>query len=154
MLRVIKFQRQSYPAKPLIEKSDCKSCHTIDQKSAGPAYKDVAAKYKGQTSAIDLLAAKVVKGGAGVWGTTEMAAHPQIAVEDAKKMVEYVLSLGAPKTEKKLPLSGTAMTGNETDGAYVLAATYFDKGSDKVPSLSSASSIALRSGLLGASQVE
>ena len=44
------------------------------------------------------LAAKVVKGGAGVWGTTEMAAHPQIAVEDAKKMVEYVLSLGEPKT--------------------------------------------------------
>ena len=65
---------------------------------------------KAQTGAIDLLAAKVVKGGAGVWGTTEMAAHPQIAVEDAKKMVEYILSLGEPKTEKKLPLSGTAIT--------------------------------------------
>jgi cytochrome c551/c552 len=65
LLRVIKCQRQSYPAKALIEKSDCKSCHTIDQKSAVPAYKDVAAKYKGQTGAIDLLAAKVVKGGSG-----------------------------------------------------------------------------------------
>jgi cytochrome c len=142
------------PGKALIEKSDCKSCHIIDQKSAGPSYKDIAAKYKGQTGAIDLLAAKVVKGGAGVWGTTEMAAHPQIPVEDAKKMVEFILSLAETKTEKKFPLSGTVTPGNETDGAYVLAATYFDKGADKTPSLSASSSIALRSGLLGANQVD
>ncbi|HEX6891900.1 MAG TPA: carbohydrate-binding protein, partial [Chryseolinea sp.] len=96
----------------------------------------------------------IVKGGAGVWGTTEMAAHPQIAVEDAKKMVEYILSLGEVKKEKKLPLSGTAIPGNETDGAYILSATYFDKGADKVPSLSASSSVALRSGMLGASQVD
>jgi cytochrome c len=142
------------PGKALIEKSDCKSCHIIDQKSAGPSYKDVAGKYKGQTGAVDLLAAKIVKGGAGVWGTTEMAAHPQIAVEDAKKMVEYILSLGEEKKEKRLPLAGSAIPGKETDGAYILSATYFDKGADKVPSLSASSSIALRNGMLGANQVD
>lgn len=142
------------PGKALIEKSDCKSCHMIDQKSAGPAYKDVAAKYKGQTNAVDVLAAKVIKGGAGVWGTTEMAAHPQVSVDDAKKMVEFVLSLAETKVEKKLPLSGTAVTGKETDGAYVLAASYFDKGADGIPSLSGTSSVVLRSSLLGANQVD
>ncbi|MBA4058083.1 MAG: hypothetical protein C0490_25420, partial [Marivirga sp.] len=116
------------PGKVLIEKSDCKSCHTIDQKSAGPAYKDVAAKYKTQTNAIGLLAAKIIKGGAGVWGTTEMAAHPQISVDDAKKMVEYILSLGEDKVERKLPLSGSVIAGKEEDGVYILTATYFDKG--------------------------
>jgi cytochrome c len=142
------------PGKALIEKSDCKSCHIMDQKSAGPSYKDVAAKYRAQTSAVDVLAAKIVKGGSGVWGTTEMAAHPQIAVEDAKKMVEYILSLGETKVEKKLPLSGTATPGNEGDGAYILAATYYDKGADNVSSLSATSSLALRSGMLGASQAD
>ena len=141
------------PGKALIEKSDCKSCHIIDQKSAGPAYNDVAAKYKGQTGAVDLLAAKIVKGGSGVWGTIEMAAHPQIAVDDAKKMVEYILSLGEPKTVKSLPLSGTAVTGKEEDGAYILTATYFDKGAGTIPSLSTTHSVALRSAMLDASQV-
>lgn len=142
------------PGMALIEKSDCKSCHTIDQKSAGPSYKAVASKYKTQTGAIDVLAAKIIKGGAGVWGTTEMAAHPQISVEDAKQMVEYILSLGKNKVEKKLPMSGTVVPGKEEDGAYVLTATYFDKGADKIPSLSSSASIALRSSMLNATQVD
>ncbi len=142
------------PGKVLIEKSDCKSCHTIDQKSAGPAYKDIAAKYKAQTGAIDLLAAKIIKGGAGVWGTTEMAAHPQISVDDAKKMVDYILSLGDDKVEKKLPLSGTVAAGREEDGAYILTATYFDKGVDKVPALSASDAVVLRSGLLNANQAD
>ena len=141
------------PGKMLIENSDCKSCHMIDQKSAGPSYKDVAGKYKTKTEAIDLLAAKIVKGGAGVWGTTEMAAHPQIKVEDAKKMVEYILSLSENKVERKLPLSGTAIPGAEEDGAYVLTATYHDRGVDKIPSLASSNAIALRTGMLNANQV-
>ncbi|SHG49415.1 cytochrome c [Chryseolinea serpens] len=142
------------PGKVLIEKSDCKSCHIIDQKSAGPSYKMVAEKYKGDEKAVGLLAAKVIKGGAGVWGTTEMAAHPQVSVDDAKKMVEYVLSLSESKVVKKLPLSGSATPGKEEDGAYILTATYFDKGADKVPALAGTTAIALRSPVLGAEQMD
>ena len=112
------------PGKGLMEKSDCKSCHLIDQKSAGPSYKDVAAKYVSQKGAVELLAAKIIKGGAGVWGTTEMAAHPQISDADAIKMVEYILSLADAKAAKKLPLAGAATPGKEADGVYVLTATY------------------------------
>lgn len=101
-----------------------------------------------------MLAAKIIKGGAGVWGTTEMAAHPQISVEDAKKMVEYVLSLGEDRVSKKLPLSGAAMPGKEEDGAYILTATYHDKGTDGIPSLSSTDAIALRSNKLTAGQAD
>ncbi|MEJ7645498.1 MAG: ThuA domain-containing protein [Chryseolinea sp.] len=142
------------PGKMLIEKSDCKSCHMIDQKSAGPAYKDVAMKYKSQTGAVDALAAKVIKGGGGVWGTTEMAAHPQISIDDASKMVEYVLSLSREKTEKMLPLSGTVTPGKESDGAYVLTATYFDKAQNNIPSISSSDAVVLRSGMLSANSAE
>ncbi len=142
------------PGKVLLEKSDCKSCHITDQKSAGPSYKDIAAKYKADATAVNMLAAKIIKGGAGVWGTTEMAAHPQVSVEDAKKMVEYIISLDENKVVKKLPLSGAAIPGKEQDGAYILTATYFDKGAGGIPVLSSSDAIALRSGLLNPNQAD
>lgn len=141
------------PGKALIAQSDCKACHIIDQKSAGPAYKDIAGKYKGQKDAVNVLAAKVIKGGAGVWGTTEMAAHPQITVDDAQKMVEYILSLADGKAQRKLPLNGSVTPGKETDGAYVLTATYYDKMQGEVPSLSASDAVVLRSNILSANAV-
>lgn len=83
--------------KALIGKSDCLACHKIEEKLVGPAYKDVAKKYKPTKANIDLLAGKIVKGGTGVWGQIPMSPHPQVPVEDAKKMVVYILSLNAAK---------------------------------------------------------
>ncbi|HEY9047388.1 MAG TPA: ThuA domain-containing protein [Ohtaekwangia sp.] len=140
------------PGKALIGKSDCKSCHIIDQRSAGPSYKEVAAKYKTQTDAIDRLAAKIIKGGAGIWGDTEMAAHPQVSVEEAKEMVRYILSLGDEKAAKKLPLNGVATTGKENQGAYLLTASYHDKGANNIPSIGSTATLVLRSPMLKADQ--
>jgi cytochrome c len=140
------------PGKSLIDKSDCKSCHLIDQRSAGPGYKEVAAKYEKQKDAVDYLAAKIIKGGAGVWGTTEMAAHPQISVDDAKKMVDYILSLNKEQTAKSLPLASTVTPGKEEDGAYILTATYFDKGGQDVPSIPASGTAILRGPMLGPDQ--
>ncbi|HEY0655421.1 MAG TPA: ThuA domain-containing protein [Chryseosolibacter sp.] len=140
------------PGKALIDNSDCKSCHLLDQRSAGPGYKEVAAKYAKQKDATEYLAAKIIKGGAGVWGTTEMAAHPQISVEDATKMVEYILSLNQVKTATSLPLAGTATPGKEEDGAYILTASYFDKGGKDVPSIPGQGAAVLRGPTLGADQ--
>lgn len=80
--------------KQLIKGSDCFTCHAIDQKKIGPSYKDVAKKYKGQDQMIDQLAQKIIKGGSGVWGIQRMTAHPQLSLDDARKMVRAVLSLG------------------------------------------------------------
>jgi cytochrome c len=142
------------PGKVLIEKSDCKSCHLIDQKSAGPSYKDVAAKYASQPEAVAYLSTKIIKGGSGVWGTTEMAAHPQISDADASKMVEYILSLADSKEKRNLPLSGTVTPGKEEDGVYVLTATYTDKQINNIPSLSSTDAIVLRSSFLRPNQID
>ncbi len=142
------------PGKVLMEKSDCKSCHLIDQKSAGPSYKDVAAKYNSQKDASVYLATKIIKGGSGVWGTTEMAAHPQITDADATKMVAYILSLADAKAPSKLPTSGTVTPGRETDGVYVLTATYGDKPVNNLPSLSATDALILRSAFLRANEVD
>lgn len=138
------------PGKKLIDASDCKSCHLIDQRSAGPSYKEVATKYEKDKNANDVLAAKIIKGGAGVWGTTEMAAHPQISVDDAKKMVDYILTLNKEQTTKSLPLKGTVTPGKEEDGVYMLTASYFDKGANNTPSIPAQHAAILRSPFLKA----
>lgn len=77
----------------LAQKSGCTACHSVDKKIVGPAYKDVAAKYRGDKSAEAKLITKVEKGGSGVWGQIPMPPNPQVKPEDVKKLVEWVLSL-------------------------------------------------------------
>ena len=77
----------------LVAKSDCFTCHKLTEKAIGPAYADIAAKYMGNQTAIDSLPGKIIKGGAGIWGTVPMTPHPTIPQEDAKAMVTYVMSI-------------------------------------------------------------
>ena len=76
----------------LATSKNCMACHAMDKKRVGPAFKDIAAKYKADKSAADKLAIKVMQGGAGVWGPVPMPANPQVSQADAKKLVAWVLS--------------------------------------------------------------
>lgn len=76
----------------LAKKYNCLACHTVDKKSVGPAYKDVAKKYKGQNAAAQ-LEQKVKKGGAGVWGQVPMPPNPAVPDGDLKKLVDWILKL-------------------------------------------------------------
>ena len=76
----------------LATSKNCMACHTVDKKVVGPAYKDVAAKYKGDKTAADKLATKIIKGGSGAWGAIPMPANPQVSEADAKKLVAWVLA--------------------------------------------------------------
>jgi cytochrome c len=79
-------------AEALAQKSGCLACHSVSQKVLGPAYKDVAAKYKGDKGAEAKLIEKVKKGGSGVWGPIPMPANsPQVKDADIKTIVEWVL---------------------------------------------------------------
>ena len=71
----------------------CMACHTVDRKVIGPAFKDVAARYKDQKGAADMLAAKILKGGSGAWGPVPMPANTQVSEADAKKLAAWVLTL-------------------------------------------------------------
>lgn len=113
----------------LMKGSDCFTCHRVGQKLIGPSYNDVATKYKGADDAkITELANKVIKGGAGNWGTVPMKAHPEITLENAKKMVQWVLSQsgaaeaapGATTTTPGATPSTTPATTTPTRNAVVL----------------------------------
>lgn len=77
----------------LAKSKNCMACHAADKKLVGPAYKDIAKKYAGNAKAVDMLAAKILKGGSGVWGAIPMPANPQVNEADAKKLATWVLSL-------------------------------------------------------------
>jgi cytochrome c len=79
--------------KGLLAKSDCLACHKIEGKLVGPGYNDVAKKYPASEANYDMLAKKIIAGGSGNWGTMAMSPHPTLAPADAKKMVQYILSL-------------------------------------------------------------
>jgi cytochrome c len=76
----------------LATSKNCMACHAVDKKVVGPSYKDVAAKYKGDKTAADKLATKIIKGGSGAWGAIPMPANPQVNEADAKKLATWVLS--------------------------------------------------------------
>jgi len=76
----------------LATKSGCLACHAVDHKVIGPAYKDVAAKYKGDAGAAAKLYAKVKAGGGGVWGPIPMPPNAQVSDKDIKTLVDWVLT--------------------------------------------------------------
>ena len=77
----------------LVAKSGCFTCHKVDQQFNGPAYTAIAARYPKNEQVLDSLSQKIIKGGVGNWGTIPMQPNPQISADDAKLMVEYILSL-------------------------------------------------------------
>jgi len=75
----------------LLTKYNCQGCHQVDKKVVGPSYKEVAAKYASDGSALAKLEQKVKSGGGGVWGAIPM---PPTSVPDGdlKTLVEWILA--------------------------------------------------------------
>ena len=120
----------------LIAQSDCKACHQLNAASVGPTYEAIAKKYATDSKAIPYLAGKIINGGGGVWGDIAMAAHPQLAGDEAEQMVKYILSLaGSGSSTPQVPLAGTyAFDKHQPEqfsGSYIFTATYTDKGERK-----------------------
>ena len=146
-----KFSEATYlgAGKTLLEKSDCNSCHFVDKKSVGPAFVDVAKRYKGDANAVASLSNKIIKGGGGVWGDAIMTAHPQLSASDTQEMVKYILTLSNKPTEAPLlPTKGTVTPGKDQKGNLVLQASYKDKGANGLPPQTSAQTLVLRNPLL------
>ena len=77
----------------LAKKSACTACHAVDKKVVGPAFKEVAAKYRNDKGADAKLADKVKKGSVGVWGQVPMPPNAAVSDADAKTLVKWILSM-------------------------------------------------------------
>ena len=77
----------------LAKAKNCMTCHKVDTKLIGPSYKEVAAKYAGQKDAVAYLSEKILKGGSGVWGQVPMTPNPQVSADEAKQLVNWIMSM-------------------------------------------------------------
>jgi cytochrome c len=77
----------------LAKKHNCLACHQVEKKTVGPAYREIAKKYKGQNVAAK-LEQKVKKGGQGAWGNVPMPPNPAVPDGDIKKLVDWILKMG------------------------------------------------------------
>jgi cytochrome c551/c552 len=77
----------------LAKSSNCLACHSVDNKIIGPAFKDIAAKYKGDDGAAAMLAGKVKNGGGGTWGQMPMPPNAAVSDADIATLVSWILSL-------------------------------------------------------------
>lgn len=80
-------------AEAMMKKDGCSACHEVDKKLIGPAFKDVAAKYKGDKAAAARLRDKVKKGGTHVWGEAVMPPNVLVSDADIKELVDWILAL-------------------------------------------------------------
>jgi cytochrome c len=77
----------------LLQINGCTACHSVDTRIVGPAFKDVAAKYRGQSGAEQKLFASAKNGSTGVWGSIPMPPNPAVKDEDLHAIVKQILSL-------------------------------------------------------------
>lgn len=87
----------THPGRVLIDQSDCFTCHKIDENEVGPAFRAVAERYPNNNTSAVYLNQKIKKGGSGVWGNSQMNAHPNFTDAELTAMVSYIFTL-KPKT--------------------------------------------------------
>jgi len=92
LVSAVSLAAPAFADQALATSKNCMACHAVDKKLVGPSYKDVAKKYAGQKDAADKLAAKIIKGGSGVWGPVPMPANAQVNEADAKKLAVWILA--------------------------------------------------------------
>ena len=77
----------------LADKSRCTACHDVREKVTGPAWVDVAKRYRNDAGALERLVVKVRDGGSGAWGTVPMSPNKRVPEENIRKLVSWILSL-------------------------------------------------------------
>jgi cytochrome c len=80
-------------AQQLLKDKACLSCHQLENKLVGPAYKDVAAKYKARKDAEAYLVSKIKGGSTGVWGPIPMPPNGTVNDQEAKTLAKFILTV-------------------------------------------------------------
>src|SRR2546426_12151567 len=75
-------------AQELLKEKACLSCHTVDKKLVGPAYKEEAAKYKCRKAAESYLVKKIKEGSTGVWAHVLWPSNGTVSDDDPKNLAK------------------------------------------------------------------
>jgi cytochrome c len=117
-----------------ISKALCFNCHAAKAKLIGPSFEQVAARYKNDTEAVERLTKRIIDGSTGIWSDLKMPPHPELAVQDVKEMVTWILGNNSdPYFTYSIGVEGALRTREKpadpsSAGVYVLTAIYMDHG--------------------------
>ena len=92
LLAVALSQQLVHAQEQATHKNGCTACHSVNERIVGPAFHEIAERYKEKPNALDYLTGKILGGGVGVWGQIPMPMHPAISNEDAKAMAAWILT--------------------------------------------------------------
>jgi len=90
---LISLSGSAFASQQLAQSKACMSCHQVAKKVVGPAFQDVAKKYKGDAQAEAHLVGVIKNGSKGVWGAVPMAKQPQVNDADAAALAKWIMSL-------------------------------------------------------------
>lgn len=126
---------------PLIQmsKSTCFICHASKAKLIGPSFELIANRYSEDPNIAETLTKKVISGSGstGIWGEMKMPPHPDLEIEELRKMISWILKNGAnPNQTFYIGTEGAFRTKKKPvgeAGVYVLTASYTDHGMTDLP---------------------
>ena len=83
---------QALSGESLAVRYGCLGCHNAAVKVVGPAYKDIAVKYRGDGSALAKISEQIHKGGSGKWGPVLMPPFPGVTEAETKVLADWILT--------------------------------------------------------------
>lgn len=119
------------PGLALMKQSDCFNCHAVETKVLGPAFLDVASKYRGVAGAADVSAQRVIKGSSRVWSEVPMLPHASFTTDQVRLMVNWIFALEPGKGGAGLIRGLSGQLTSPDDAALQFAsleASYSDQG--------------------------
>lgn len=140
-----------HPGLALMRQSDCFNCHAASRRLVGPAFIEIADKYRNDPHQLEMSVKRVREGSTGVWGKIGMLPHQQHTASEVTQMVEYVYSVTAGNTNPNaMGFNNAIELGELSADEITVEARYTDLGRDDIPKLEGVHSIRLRSRTLQA----
>ena len=118
----------------IMTQNNCFNCHGVQQKLAGPSFRDIATKYGATTATYERLSKKIIKGSHGVWSDGQrMPAHPNLKKEAAIAIAKWVVQYGrdanfALYTGTEGTISFNKKQSKTSSSVLLLMASYLDHG--------------------------
>ncbi len=85
---------QEKDGETLAEERRCVACHDVTKTLLGPSYRAIAARHAANREImVEVLAQKIIVGGAGNWGVVPMVANEHVSLEEARTISRWILDM-------------------------------------------------------------
>lgn len=75
----------------LLKSKGCMTCHQVERKVVGPAFKDVAKEYNNNKKAKERFEDVIANGSKGKWGAIPMPAQPTLTSAEIETIFNWIV---------------------------------------------------------------